>query len=274
MLWILLPAYNEEDTLPRLLPKILAFAARQPFEVRIVVVNDGSTDNTAKVLSDFAAREPIEIITHKINRGLGETERHGFEYIAERCSPLDVIVRFDADDSHEPDYIATLLGRIEEGFDVVNTSRFRPTGGQKGVSRYRAFISYCANTFMACVFRISGVRDYTCGFRAYRAKAIQDGIRVFGNDFIQLKGMGFTSTLEMLVKLKLVGCKFAEVPFVLRYDQKTSASKMLTGITVLGYFSMAILYHWPFSGWRVRYSGVPLRLRADSLAQRSKQAGA
>ena len=65
--------------------------------------------------------------------------------------------------------------------------------------------------------------------------------------------MGFTSTLEMLVKLKLIGCRFAEVPFVLRYDQKTSKSKMLTSITVLGYFAMALLYHWPPSGWRTRY---------------------
>ena len=68
MLWILLPAYNEEDTLPRLLPKVRAFAARQPFETRIVVVNDGSTDDTARVLAEFAAREPLDVVTHKINR--------------------------------------------------------------------------------------------------------------------------------------------------------------------------------------------------------------
>src|SRR5947209_7590487 len=207
MIWILLPAYNEEDTLPRLLPKIRRLANDRSVECRVVVVNDGSRDNTAGVLAQFAA-STLDVVTHKINRGLGETERDGFEYIAERAAPSDIVVRLDADDSHEPDYILALVERINSGFDVVNTSRFQSGGGQKGVSRYRAFISYGANAFMACVFHVPGVRDYTCGFRAYRAKAIQDCIRVFGNDFIQLKGMGFTSTLEMLVSLKLLGCRF------------------------------------------------------------------
>lgn len=278
MIWILLPAYNEEDTLPRLLPKIRAFAEQCPSDCRLVVVNDGSRDGTAAVLANFSANWPIHIITHKINRGLGETERDGFEYIAEASHPSDIIVRLDADDSHEPEYILRLIEKVNQGFDVVNTSRFRPGGGQKGVNTYRTVISCGANLFMACMFHIPGVRDYTCGFRAYRAKAIQDCVRLFGNDFIQLKGLGFTSTLEMLVKLKLVGCRFAEVPFVLRYDQKTSASKMLTSITMLGYFSMALLYHWPFSGWRVKHRKLKARLEAESVMAlsetQSKRAGA
>lgn len=256
MIWILLPAYNEEDTLPRLLPKIRSFAAQCPQECQLVVVNDGSTDRTAQVLADFSAEWPFHILTHKINRGLGETERDGFEYIADLSHPSDVIIRFDADDSHEPLYISKLMEKIDEGFDVVNTSRFQAGGAQRGVNGYRAIISYGANIFMACLFHIRGVRDYTCGFRAYRAKVIQECIRIFGNNFIQLKSMGFTCTLEMIVKLKLIGCRFAEVPFVLRYDQKTSASKMPSKITTLGYLLMAYLYHRPFSGWRARYRGV------------------
>lgn len=68
-----------------------------------------------------------------------------------------------------------------------------------------------------------------------------------------MKGLGFTSTLEVLVKLNMMGCKFAEVPFVLRYDMKESASKMVASVTTLGYFSMAILYLWPFGGWKNQY---------------------
>jgi dolichol-phosphate mannosyltransferase len=79
---------------------------------------------------------------------------------------------------------------------------------------------------------------------------IRRAIRVFGNDFIQLKGLGFTCTLEKLVKLRMLGARFAEVPFVLRYDRKLSASKMISSVTTLGYLTMAILYHWPWGGWR------------------------
>ena len=81
----------------------------------------------------------------------------------------------------------------------------------------------------------------------------KDAIRIFGNLFIQLKGLGFTSTLETIVKLKLLGCRFNEIPFVLRYDKKASPSKMVSSVTTLGYLTMALLYHWPFGGWRRSY---------------------
>ena len=133
---------------------------------------------------------------------------------------------------------------------MVIASRFAPGGGQLGVGAYRAFISHCANVFMKLFFPIPGVREYSCGFRAYRAEVIKDAIAYYGNDFIQLKGLGFTCTLEKLVKLKLRGAKFCEVPFVLRYDQKKSASKMIGSVTTLGYIVMTVLYYWPWGGWR------------------------
>jgi dolichol-phosphate mannosyltransferase len=263
MIWILLPAYNEEQSLPLLLPKIVAAMRDQQENYHIVVVNDGSTDRTSELLHMFTQRLPLSVITHKINRGLGETERDGFEYIADHCAPDDLIVRMDCDDTHEPQYIADLKQMIASGYDVVNTSRFQPGGGQKGVNHYRAFISIAANLFMRLIFRIQGTRDYSCGFRAYRAQVIQDAITIFGNYFFQLRGMGFTSTLEMIVKLHLLGCRFAEVPFILRYDQKEGTSKMVSSITTLGYFIMALLYHWPFGGWKQQYQGLSSLYRGD-----------
>jgi dolichol-phosphate mannosyltransferase len=161
-----------------------------------------------------------------------------------------VIVRLDCDDTHEPEFLPRLVGKVREGWDVVIASRFAPGGGQLGVSAYRAFVSRCANLFMKVFFPIAGLREYSCGFRAYRAEIVQQAIARYGNDFIQLKGLGFTCTLEKLVKLKLMGARFAEAPFVLRYDQKASASKMVSSITTLGYLVMTVLYHWPWGGWR------------------------
>ena len=119
-----------------------------------------------------------------------------------------------------------------------------------GVGRYRAFISRSANLFMKVFFPIKGLKEYSCGFRGYRAAKIKEAIEFYGNNFIQLKGLGFTCTLEKLVKLKLIGAKFGEVPFKLRYDQKQSDSKMVSSITTLGYLVMTLLYHWPWGGWR------------------------
>lgn len=264
MIWIFLPAYNEEASLPKLLPKLDATLRKHNLAYRLVVVNDGSTDNTAQILADYAGRLPMDIITHPLNRGLGETERDGFEFISARCHPDDTIVRVEGDDTHNPEYILTLLDKLKEGYDVVNTSRFQPGGGQKGVSRYRAAISRAANLFMRLVFPISGVRDFSCGFRAYRGRVIQDAIQIYANNFIQLRGLGFTSTLEIIVKLYLLGCRFAEVPFILRYDQKESNSKMVGSITTLGYLIMAILYYWPFGGWAGQYRGLRTLYRQNS----------
>ncbi|MDR7866255.1 MAG: glycosyltransferase family 2 protein [Sporomusaceae bacterium] len=254
--WIMLPAFNEEVALKSLLPKIHQVFNDQGRRYRIVVVNDGSTDNSQAILDQLAQSIHLDVVTHCINRGLGETERDGFEYIAARCSPMDSIVRLDCDDTHEPSYIFCLLDKLDEGFDVVIASRFQEGGGQVGVNAYRATISYLANLFMKVLFNIPQIREYSCGYRAYRAKAIQSAVLVFGNGFIQLKGLGFTSTLETIVKLKLLGCSFAEVPFVLRYDKKTSVSKMISSVTTLGYFTMAILYHWPWGGWRYFYGNL------------------
>ena len=73
---------------------------------------------------------------------------------------------------------------------------------------------------MKIFFPISGLKEYSCGFRGYRAEKVQEAIDFFGNNFIEFKGLGFTCTLEKLIKLKLIGARFGEIPFMLRYDQK------------------------------------------------------
>ncbi len=263
MIWIVLPAYNEEASLPQLLPRIDSTMRAHQLDYRMVVVDDGSVDRTADILKQLAPGLPVDVVTHWINRGLGETERDGFEFVASKCAPADVIVRVEGDDTHDPKYILALIAKLDEGFDVVNTSRFQPGGGQMGVSGYRAFISSVANRFMRVMFPVPNIRDFSCGFRAYRGQVIQDAIAVFGNDFIQLRGLGFTSTLEMVVKLHLLGCRCGEVPFVLRYDQKASASKMVGSVTALGYLIMALLYHWPFGGWAGQYRDLAALYRTS-----------
>ncbi|MCR4316318.1 MAG: glycosyltransferase family 2 protein [Planctomycetes bacterium] len=253
MIFLLLPAFNEEASLPVLLPKLDKFLKEENTGFQIVVCNDGSRDRTLELLEEYKKTMPIVVLNHVINRGLGETARDLFEYAAWNSKEGDVIVRMDCDDTHEPQFIKTMIQKLSEGYDVVIASRFQPGGGQHGVSGYRAFISSCANLFMKCMFPLKGIREYSCGYRAYTARIIKNAVEAYGNNFIQLKGLGFTGTLEKLVKLKMIGAKFSEVPFVLRYDQKQSASKMVSSITTIGYFVMAFIYHWPFGGWRRSY---------------------
>jgi dolichol-phosphate mannosyltransferase len=231
------------------MPKLKQTLSSMNEDYKILVCNDGSRDSTQVMLEQFAIDIPLEIIQHKINRGLGESSRDLFERASEITGEHDVIVRLDCDDTHEPEFIPAIVEKVRSGFDVVIASRFAPGGGQMGVNGYRAFISWGANLFMKIFFPISGLREYSCGFRGYRAEKVKEAVAFYGNNFIQLKGLGFTCTLEKLVKLKLIGAKFGEVPFLLRYDQKQSASKMVGSITTLGYLVMTLLYHWPWGGW-------------------------
>lgn len=251
MIVIVIPAFNEEKSLKSLFSKI--GEVFKNIEYKIIVCNDGSTDQTGKILSELAQNFPMTILEHSINRGLGETVRDLFEAAAAMTMDNDVIVRLECDDTHEPKYILDMVAKVQEGNDVVVASRFQPGGSQHGVTGFRAWLSKCANLYMRVVFNIKGLKEYSCGFRAYNAAIIKKAIAVFGNNFIQLKGLGFTCTLEKLIKMKILGARFAEVPFSLRYDQKQSDSKMVTSVTTLGYLILALLYHWPWGGWRRAY---------------------
>jgi dolichol-phosphate mannosyltransferase len=254
MIYILLPAYNEEQALRPLLEKIDALMREKNWNYRVVIVNDGSRDATDRILKELTAQYPLDVITHKYNRGLGETARDGFEHIAEAAAPTDVVVRMDCDDTHEPRHIVEMMAKIQEGYEVVIASRYAPGGGQMGLDWYRRAISRIANLLFKFSFPIPGVWEYTCGFRAYRAELIQDALAIFGNKFIDLKGLGFTGTLEKLVKFRMMGARMTEIPFVLRYDQKLSSSKVITSITTLGCFILIIKHtrYWAQEGQRWR----------------------
>lgn len=254
MIYILLPAYNEEVSIDPLFDKFSKyFNSISHFDYKIIICNDGSKDNTLNKIKNWQDKLAIEVINHKINRGLGETARDLFERAAELAKDDDIIIRLDCDDTHEPEFIEGMINKLNEGYDVVIASRFVKGGGQEGLDWYRRTISKAANIFMRIVFPIKGLKEYSSGYRAYRAKIIKDAIELYGNQFIQLKGLGFTGTLEKVVKLKMLGAKFGEAPMILRYDQKMSSSKMIGSITTFGYFSLALLYHWPFGGWKSQY---------------------
>ncbi len=246
MIAILLPCFNEEKCLGSLLSRIKDTMGKHGFDYRVFIVNDGSTDGTLAVAQDYRSVMPVDILNHPINRGLWETVRNGFEWAAEHCKPADIIVRMDADDTHDPKHIPAMVSKINEGYDVVIASRFQPGGGAEGLDFYRTFVSRCANLIMKLFFPIRGIWEYSCGYRAYRAEIVQDALRIFGNAFIDLKGVGFTCTLEKLIKFRMMKARFAEVAFVLRYDQKLSKSKMLTSITTVGYFVLILKYIYPW----------------------------
>lgn len=242
MIYIFLPAYNEELALPRLIGKFVVElkALNEPYQ--IVVLDDGSSDRTAEEVRRLSLEAPILLLKHEQNKGLGETMRDGLEYLAKMVKPDDVIVTLDCDDTHEPKFFPAALRKLREGYDVVILSRFCKGGGEAGLSFVKSMLSRGAGFFLKLFFPIRGVKEYSCGYRVVRGSILIKALEVFGKDFIRLAHMGFVVTPEILIKLRLLRARITESPFVLRYDQKPTPSKNKALRTIQGYFWLVWFY--------------------------------
>jgi dolichol-phosphate mannosyltransferase len=167
---------------------------------------------------------PIQLHRHRENQGLGATIRDGLVEAIKRAAGEDVIVTMDADDTHTPALILRMVRMIREGHDVVIASRYREGSRSVGVPRHRRALSYAASLLFRVVFPTPGVRDYTCGFRAYRAASLREATARYGEEFLDQDG--FQCMVDILLKLRRMNLIFGEVPFVLRYDFKEGGTKM------------------------------------------------
>jgi dolichol-phosphate mannosyltransferase len=226
-----LAAYNEERGLPRVLERFRQEVAASGYSAQVVVVDDGSTDGTGRVIEEWSSVLPIELIRHPGNRGLGESIQDALNLAVRLAVPQDVIVSMDADNSHSPELIGEMVRRIEEGNDVVIASRYRPGARVVGLGRFRHLMSYGARFLFQVLFPIAGVRDYTCAFRAYRARIVQEAFQAYDGQLATERG--FASMAEILLKLRRLGARMCEVPMVLRYDRKGGSSKMKIPATIV-----------------------------------------
>ncbi len=225
-----LPAYNEERGLPLVLGAFLKQMAAAGLSGRAVVVDDGSRDGTPRAIREAAAEFDVRSLTHEVNRGLGETIRDALRLAAATADPDDIVVSMDSDNTHSPELIPAMVARIGEGYDVVIASRYRGGSAVVGLAPFRHVMSWGARAMFQLVFPIRGVRDYTCGFRAYRAAVLQRAFAHYGDALVTERS--FASMAEILVRIARLGVRFSEVPMVLRYDLKGGASKMNVGRTV------------------------------------------
>lgn len=237
-IWVVLPAYNEELSLPPLLERIDESMFEAGLTYRVLLVDDGSKDGTLKVAEEFAKRIPLIVERHEVNMGLGATIRDGLMKASELAEPNDIIVTMDADNSHTPALIQRMVRLIREGHDVVIASRYQPGSSIRGVSLARRALSYWGGWLFRIMFPIPGVRDYTCGYRAYRAEVMQRVASEHGKAFFDQEG--FQCMVDILLKLRKMDLIFGEVPFVLRYDMKEGESKMNITKTIKNTLSLML----------------------------------
>jgi dolichol-phosphate mannosyltransferase len=228
---VVLPAYNESENLPTIMKGLKRIAEDiYNLDLQIILVNDGSTDNTSEIARKCADGLPVEIYENERNMGLAKTFMRGMTIASKKAQPEDVIICMDADNSHLPGLILGMVRNIQEGRDVVIASRYRPGAVVKGVPLFRRFLSRAMSTIFRVIYPIKGVRDYSCGYRAYRAGFLQKALDTQGEDLF--RGEAFSCMAGILLSLGREGAICGEVPVILRYDQKAGVSKMKVGKTI------------------------------------------
>lgn len=244
-LWLALPAYNEERSLPALLERCVPVAhllEQDGRRLAVVVVDDGSHDRTIEVALAFRDRMSIEVVPHEVNQGLGAALRTCLRSALERAGENDTIATMDADNTHDPSLLPAMWRHLEDTpGDVVIASRYVPGGDEIGLTPLRKVLSRGASSLLRLTVPVRGARDYTCGYRVYRSATLRRAADQWKDRLVEESG--FTCMAEVLLKLGRGGARILEWPLVLRYDLKEGASKMKVMRTIIRYFALA---------WRVR----------------------
>ena len=231
MIFVALPAFNEAAALPRLLTRMREAAAAIGQPLHVIVVDDGSTDDTAAAAErEHSAVMPVEVVRHDRNRGLHGALDTGLRTALQRSAPGDWIVTLDADDTHPPDLMGSMLRKTQSGADIVIASRFQRGAEWHGLSWDRVLFSKAVSWIFRVMWAIPNVRDYTCGYRLYRADLLRRAYATYGDAFVDEPS--FACMPDVLWKISRLRPSIAEVPLSLHYDRKPGASKMDVARTI------------------------------------------
>ncbi|MBY0493525.1 MAG: glycosyltransferase family 2 protein [Cyanobacteria bacterium] len=232
MIFVALPAYNESEALPRLLQRMRDTQPLLPEPLSVIVVDDGSTDGTAAAARQYdSAAMRVEVVVHERNRGLHGALDTGFRAAVERAGADDWVLTMDADDTHSPDQIGTMLAKAKAaGANVVIASRFQPGAEWFGLSWDRVLFSKTVSWMFRIAWPMRNVRDYTCGYRLYRADLLKQAYRKWGDGFVNEPS--FACMPDVLWKVSRLSPVFAEVPLSLHYERKPGESKMNVARTI------------------------------------------
>jgi len=237
-IFIGLPAYNEEKSLPELFSKLIDFKNNIYENLEVIVVDDGSTDDTKKIIEEFCDKYSfIKAVYHNKNLGLGAAVNSIFKKVIDKAQDSDFLVTMDADNTHNPSQIIDMIKKIKkENLDLIVASRFTQGGKEIGVPLMRKLFSRGAKYFFKIFFNIKNINDYSSGFRVYKVGYLRHSMELYNNNLITTNG--FDCMAEILARFSKIGIKAAEYPLKLHYDLKNSASKMNVYETILGYFDL------------------------------------
>jgi len=191
---VFFPAYNDAPSLPALLEKTFAVLPKLTEDFEVIVVNDGSRDNTAQVLAELQVRygPRLRVVTHATNQGYGAALRSGFS-----AARKELVFYTDGDGQYDPGELPKLMALMAPDVGLVNGYKI-----ERRDPFHRILLGRLYNWFARWLFRIR-IRDIDCDYRLIRRSLL---------DEIRLRCTSGTICVELVRKLELSPYRVLEVP--------------------------------------------------------------
>lgn len=211
---LIIPTFREKENLPSICEAVVNLGV----DCYIVVVDDNSPDGTGDVADEIAALHPEVRVIHRPGReGYGRALVAAFRYVITNLPEVEYMISMDADFSHQPRYLPTLMENLSHA-DVVVGSRYIPGGGVVNWSLRRRLLSRLGNAYARLMTRLP-IHDCTSGFMGYRRKVIES----LPLDLLRVQGYSFL--IEMKYRAYERGFAVKEFPIVF-VERARGTSKM------------------------------------------------
>ncbi len=219
---IVIPAYNERLRIGQTLERVLEVVHSRGWNAEVLVINDGSRDNTAAIIQQFAAKDPIvRLINNPTNRGKGYSVRNGMLQAAG-----DIVMFTDADLSSPMEEAELLFAAIRDGADIAIGSRWLEVKRQTlRQPLYRRFFGRCFNIVTRMIMALP-FADTQCGFKAFTREAAQTVFQLQ-----RIERWGFDPEI-LFIAIKR-GFNIREVAVTWGHDERSRISYLKDGLKML-----------------------------------------
>lgn len=221
---MVIPAYNEAVRLPTTLSRVVSYLEAQSYPAEVLVVDDGSSDNTVALAKKIATRHPIVRVIENDHRGKGYTVRTGM-----LAGTGKFILFSDADLAVPIEEAAKLLPHLENGYDVVIGSREGQGAERIDEPWHRHFMGRVFNLLIHLI-ALRGFQDTQCGFKAFSREATQDlfnSVQLYGENAAQITEAAVTGfDVEVLFLAVRRGYRIKEVAVKWIYGEETKVNPL------------------------------------------------